>query len=50
VGSAGTINCIELAKRYDAKFLLASTSDDSMEHPQKESYWGNVNPVGPRSV
>ena len=53
VGSAGTINCLELARKYHAKFLLASTSEcygDPMEHPQKESYWGNVNPVGPRSV
>jgi dTDP-glucose 4,6-dehydratase len=53
VGSAGTINCLELAKRYNAKFLLASTSEcygDPLEHPQKESYWGHVNPIGPRSV
>ena len=53
VGSAGTINCLELAKKYNAKFLLASTSEcygDPLEHPQKESYWGHVNPVGPRSV
>ncbi len=53
VGSAGTINCLEIAKKYDAKFLLASTSEcygDPLEHPQKESYWGHVNPVGPRSV
>jgi dTDP-glucose 4,6-dehydratase len=53
VGSAGTINGLELAKRYDAKFLLASTSEcygDPLEHPQKESYRGHVNPVGPRSV
>jgi dTDP-glucose 4,6-dehydratase len=53
VGSAGTINCLEIAKKYNAKFLLASTSEcygDPSEHPQKESYWGHVNPVGPRSV
>jgi dTDP-glucose 4,6-dehydratase len=53
VGSIGTMNCLELAKKYGAKFLLASTSEcygDPLEHPQKESYWGNVNPIGPRSV
>ncbi len=53
VGSLGTMNCLELAKKYDSKFLLASTSEcygDPLEHPQKESYWGNVNPIGPRSV
>jgi dTDP-glucose 4,6-dehydratase len=53
VGSAGTMNCLELARKYQAKFLLASTSEcygDPLEHPQKESYWGHVNPIGPRSV
>ncbi len=53
VGSAGTMNCLELAKQYHAKFLLASTSEcygDPLEHPQKETYWGHVNPIGPRSV
>jgi dTDP-glucose 4,6-dehydratase len=53
VGSEGTMNCLELAKRYNAKFLISSTSEcygDPLEHPQKESYWGNVNPIGPRSV
>ena len=53
VGSAGTMNCLEIARKYNAKFLLASTSEcygDPLEHPQKESYWGHVNPVGPRSV
>jgi dTDP-glucose 4,6-dehydratase len=53
VGSAGTINCLEIARKYHAKFLIASTSEcygDPLEHPQKESYWGHVNPVGPRSV
>ncbi|HLI64265.1 MAG TPA: UDP-glucuronic acid decarboxylase family protein [Terriglobales bacterium] len=52
-GSVGTMNCLELAKKYAAKFLLASTSEcygDPLEHPQKETYWGHVNPVGPRSV
>lgn len=48
----GTINMLGLSKRVDAKFLLASTSEvygDPLEHPQRESYWGNVNPIGPRS-
>ena len=53
VGSAGTQNMLELAARSGAGFLHASTSEcygDPLEHPQKEKYWGNVNPVGPRSV
>jgi len=53
VGSLGTFHALEVARRYGAKFLLASTSEcygDPLEHPQKESYWGHVNPVGPRSV
>jgi len=53
VGSLGTMNCLELAKKHDAKFFLASTSEcygDPLEHPQKETYWGHVNPIGPRSV
>ncbi len=53
VGSLGTMNCLELAKKYAAKFFLASTSEcygDPLEHPQKETYWGHVNPIGPRSV
>ena len=53
VGSAGTLNCLEIAKKHNAKFLLASTSEcygDPLEHPQKESYWGHVNSIGPRSV
>ena len=53
VGSIGTMNCLELAKKYGAKFFLASTSEcygDPLEHPQKETYWGHVNPIGPRSV
>ncbi|MCB0310747.1 MAG: SDR family oxidoreductase [Bdellovibrionales bacterium] len=48
----GTINMLGLAKRLGAKFLLASTSEvygDPLQHPQKESYWGNVNPIGQRS-
>lgn len=48
----GTINMLGLAKRVNAKFLLASTSEvygDPQQHPQQESYWGNVNPIGPRS-
>jgi dTDP-glucose 4,6-dehydratase len=53
VGSMGTRHALELAERTGARFLLASTSEvygDPAEHPQRESYWGNVNPVGPRSV
>ena len=53
VGSAGTLNCLEIARKYHAKFLLASTSEcygDPQEHPQKETYWGHVNPNGSRSV
>jgi dTDP-glucose 4,6-dehydratase len=53
VGSIGTMNCLELAHKYHAKFLLASTSEcygDPLEHPQRETYWGHVNPIGPRSV
>lgn len=53
VGSAGTKNMLELAVRCGAGFLHASTSEcygDPLQHPQKEEYWGNVNPVGPRSV
>lgn len=48
----GTINMLGLCKRVGARFLLASTSEvygDPHEHPQRESYWGNVNPIGPRS-
>jgi UDP-glucuronate decarboxylase len=48
----GTINMLGLAKRVKARFLIASTSEvygDPLEHPQKESYWGNVNPIGKRS-
>ncbi len=53
VGSAGTFQALELARRYGAGFMLASTSEcygDPQVHPQPESYWGNVNPIGPRSV
>jgi dTDP-glucose 4,6-dehydratase len=53
VGSEGTRNALEIAHKNGACFLQASTSEcygDPLEHPQKESYWGNVNPVGPRSV
>jgi dTDP-glucose 4,6-dehydratase len=51
-GSTGTRNMLELARQHGARFLLTSTSEcygDPLEHPQKETYWGNVNPVGPRS-
>jgi dTDP-glucose 4,6-dehydratase len=53
VGSMGTFNALEVARKYGAKYLVSSTSEcygDPLEHPQKESYWGNVNPIGPRSV
>jgi len=53
VGSAGTENTLEIASKYGAGYLHASTSEcygDPLEHPQTEDYWGNVNPVGPRSV
>jgi dTDP-glucose 4,6-dehydratase len=53
VGSLGTFNSLEVARKYGAGFLLASTSEcygDPLEHPQKETYWGHVNPIGPRSV
>ena len=53
VGSLGTRNALELARAHGARFFMASTSEvygDPLEHPQRETYWGNVNPVGPRSV
>jgi dTDP-glucose 4,6-dehydratase len=53
VGSAGTLSTLELARRYGARYLHASTSEcygDPVVHPQVETYWGNVNPIGPRSV
>ncbi|WP_199430125.1 NAD-dependent epimerase/dehydratase family protein [Qaidamihabitans albus] len=52
-GSLGTEHALDFAARHRARFLLASTSEvygDPLEHPQREDYWGNVNPVGPRSV
>ncbi len=52
-GSQGTESALELARASGARFVLASTSEvygDPLEHPQTEAYWGNVNPVGPRSV
>ncbi|RRO14204.1 NAD-dependent epimerase/dehydratase family protein [Saccharopolyspora rhizosphaerae] len=52
-GSHGTAHALELAERTGARFLLASTSEvygDPLQHPQREDYWGNVNPVGPRAV
>jgi dTDP-glucose 4,6-dehydratase len=53
VGSLGTHNALGLAKAKRARFVIASTSEvygDPLEHPQKETYWGNVNPIGPRGV
>ena len=53
VGSAGTLNALEVARKHGARFMEASTSEcygDPLEHPQTETYWGNVNPIGPRSV
>ncbi|NNF58459.1 MAG: NAD-dependent epimerase/dehydratase family protein, partial [Rhodothermaceae bacterium] len=53
VGALGTHNCLGLAKAKGARMLIASTSEvygDPLEHPQKETYWGNVNPVGSRGV
>jgi dTDP-glucose 4,6-dehydratase len=53
VGALGTHNALGLAKAKNARFLLASTSEvygDPLEHPQREDYWGNVNPIGPRGV
>jgi len=53
VGSVGVENALKLAERTGATFLLSSTSEvygDPLEHPQRESYWGNVNPIGPRAV
>jgi dTDP-glucose 4,6-dehydratase len=53
VGSRGTENALHLAAQYGARFVLASTSEvygDPDVHPQREDYWGNVNPIGPRSV
>jgi dTDP-glucose 4,6-dehydratase len=53
VGSLGTFHALEVARKYGAKYLVSSTSEcygDPLEHPQKETYWGHVNPIGPRSV
>jgi len=53
VGSLGTLHALGLARAKEARFLLASTSEvygDPLVHPQPESYWGNVNPIGPRGV
>jgi dTDP-glucose 4,6-dehydratase len=53
VGSDGTRHALDIARAHSARFLLASTSEvygDPHVHPQSESYWGNVNPIGPRSV
>ena len=53
VGALGTHNALGLAKKKNAVFLIASTSEvygDPLIHPQEEDYWGNVNPVGPRGV
>lgn len=53
VGSLGTRNALDIARKYHASFLHCSTSEcygDPLVHPQPESYWGNVNPIGPRSV
>jgi dTDP-glucose 4,6-dehydratase len=53
VGSIGTFHALGVAKKYGAKYLVSSTSEcygDPLEHPQRETYWGHVNPIGPRSV
>jgi dTDP-glucose 4,6-dehydratase len=53
VGALGTHNALGLARAHGARFILASTSEvygDPLEHPQRETYWGNVNPIGPRGV
>lgn len=53
VNSVGTKRMLDLARAHNARYLLASTSEcygDPLEHPQKETYWGNVNPIGPRAV
>jgi dTDP-glucose 4,6-dehydratase len=52
-GAIGTANALDIAERCNARLVLASTSEvygDPLEHPQRETYWGNVNPIGPRSV
>jgi dTDP-glucose 4,6-dehydratase len=53
VGSLGTFHALDAARKYGARYLVSSTSEcygDPLEHPQKETYWGHVNPIGPRSV
>jgi dTDP-glucose 4,6-dehydratase len=53
VGSLGTFHALEVARKYGAKYFVSSTSEcygDPLQHPQKETYWGHVNPIGPRSV
>jgi dTDP-glucose 4,6-dehydratase len=53
VGSIGTFHALDVARKYGARCLVSSTSEcygDPLEHPQKETYWGNVNSIGPRSV
>jgi dTDP-glucose 4,6-dehydratase len=53
VGSIGTFHALDIARKYGAKYFVSSTSEcygDPLQHPQKETYWGNVNPIGPRSV
>jgi len=53
VGSLGTFHALDVAHKYHAKYLVSSTSEcygDPLEHPQSETYWGHVNPIGPRSV
>ena len=53
VGSLGTFHALEVAQKHGAKYFVSSTSEcygDPLEHPQKETYWGHVNPIGPRSV
>jgi dTDP-glucose 4,6-dehydratase len=53
VGSLGTFHALDVARKYGAKYFVSSTSEcygDPLEHPQKETYWGNVNPIGLRSV
>ncbi len=53
VNSLGTFHALDVARKYRAKYLVSSTSEcygDPLQHPQTETYWGNVNPIGPRSV
>jgi dTDP-glucose 4,6-dehydratase len=53
VNSLGTFHALDVARKYRAKYLVSSTSEcygDPRQHPQTETYWGNVNPIGPRSV